>query len=63
MKAVFPSSENVFLTNSLYRLVRIEYFFIQGFVEAFEFRGWQLLVFWLVELIFSHFSNNPSSES
>ena len=42
-------------------------FFIQSFAEAFEIRGWQFLlvelIFWLEELIFSHFSDTPPNES
>ena len=51
MKTVFPSGENVFLTNALFRIVKtdvlssgLSIFFIQSFVEAFEIRGWQLLL-------------------
>ena len=74
MKTVFPSIGNAFLTNSSFRLVETDFLFGEKSIFLFrvllkllKFGGgnsclWKL-IFWLVELIFSHFSDTPSSES
>ena len=70
MKTVFPSSGNVFLTNSSFRLVeteRVFSFLFRAFLKLLKFGGGnsclRKLIFWLVELIFSHFSDTRSTES
>ena len=64
---IFRQVETYFLRNSLFRLVKTDFlssgksfFFIQNFAESFErwrcqflFVETNLLIFWLVELIFS----------
>ena len=63
-----------FLTNSSFRLAKTEFLFseksiflFRAFLKVLKFRGdnsclWKL-IFWLVELIFSHFSDTSPSES
>ena len=70
VKTVFPSSGNVFLTNSSFRLVeteRVFSFLFRAFLKLLKFGSGnsclRKLIFWLVELIFSHFSDTASSES
>ena len=74
MKKVLPSSGNVFLTSSSFRLVETDFlssgksfFFIQSFVEVFEIRRWQFLLvetdFLASRTFFPHFSDTSSSES
>ena len=63
-----------FLTNSSFRLAKTEFlsseksiFLFRAFLKLLKFGVdnsclWKL-IFWLVELIFSHFSDTPPSES
>ena len=63
-----------FLTNSSFRLAKMEFlsseksiFLFRAFLKLLKFGGdnsclWKL-IFWLVELIFTHFSDTPPSES
>ena len=74
VKTVFPSVETYFLKNSSFWLVKTD--FLSSGKSIFLFRAllkllkfgcgnscmWKL-IFWLVELIFSHFSETPSTES
>ena len=69
MKTVFPSSGNVFFYeffNPASENGKIIFLF-RALLKLLKFRGgnsclWKLF-FWLVELIFCHFSDTPSSES
>ena len=66
--------ETCFSTNSSFRLVETDFlssgnnnFLFRALLKLLKFGGsnsclWKL-IFWLGELIFSHFSDNPSSES
>ena len=75
LKTVFWSSENVFfLANYSFRLVETYFlssgksiFLFRALLKLLKFEGgnfclWKL-IFWLVELIFSHFSDTLPSES
>ena len=70
----FSVSGNVFLTNSSFRLVETDIrssgksiFLFRALLKLLKFgcgNSWMWkLIFWLVELIFSHFSDTPSTES
>ena len=73
-QTIFLSSGNVFLTNSSFRLVKTDFlsnrksiFLFRALLKLLKFRCgnsclWKL-IFWLIELIFSHFSDTCSSES
>ena len=58
-----------FLTNSSFQLVETErvFFLFRALLKLLKFGGGnsclRKLIFWLVELIFSHFSDTRSSES
>ena len=74
VKTVFLSSGNVFLRNSSFRLVETDFlssgrsiFLFRAMLKLLKFGGgnsclWKL-IFWLLELISSHFLDTPSSES
>ena len=74
MKTAFQSSGNVFLTNLLFRLVEKDFLssgkssiLFRALLKLLKLGGgksclWKL-IFWLLELIFYHFLDTPSSES
>ena len=70
MKTVLPSSGNVFFNEFFIPASgnrKSIFFLFRALLKLLKFGGgnsclWKL-IFWLVELIFSHFSDTPSTES